>query len=242
MFPVINLGPVAVQAPGLILLISVWLAITLVERRAKQAGDTSETLSGLVFTALISGLIGARLWYAIRFLDVYLADPIGLVAFNTSAFDLTGGLLFGLAAGFIYTVRKNLPLRPTLDRLTPGAALVAVGLGLAHLAGGDAYGAPTTVPWGIFLWEATRHPAQLYEMGLAGLVLAAVWKLAPANPFPGFLFLAFIALTAAARLFLEAFRGDSVIVAGSIRQPQLAALLVLLAALWMMRQWAPRPV
>lgn len=238
MFPIINIGPAAVQAPGLILLLSVWLGLTLAEREAKKQGDASEALSGLVFTGLAAGLIGARLWYAARHLDTYLADPLGLFSLGTSTFDLTGGLIIGGAAAWLYGRRRHIPLRLTLDRLTPGLALFAVGLGLAHLASGDAFGAPTDLPWGIELWDARRHPSQIYQMIVAGLIFFLVWRRHRHAPFPGFLFLGFVILTAAARLILEPFRGDSVIVAGSLRQPMLTALLVMLAAMWLLGRWA----
>lgn len=241
MFPILNIGPLAVQAPGLILLVSLWLGLTLAEREAKAQGETGDRLSGLVMTGLIAGLVGGRLWYAARYLDLYLADPAGLVALNTSAFDLSGGLAVGLLAAAIYGRRQQLRLRPTLDRLTPAAALIAIGLGLAHLAAGDAYGAPADLPWSIELWGAARHPSQLYEILAAALIFAVAWRFRRHTSFPGFQFLVFVALTAAAHLFLEAFRGDSTIVAGAIRQGQLAALLVLLFALWLLRQWLPHP-
>ncbi len=71
----------------------------------------------------------------------------------------------------------------------------------------------------------------MYEILGAAVILGLVIRLGTKPQFPGLLFLAFAALTAAARLFLEAFRGDSVIVFGGLRQAQLVALGVLIVAL-----------
>jgi phosphatidylglycerol:prolipoprotein diacylglycerol transferase len=119
-------------------------------------------------------------------------------------------------------------------------AFFVIGLGLANLSSGDAFGAPTKLPWAIYLWDENRHPTQGYEMLLAIAIFILLWRYRKLSPFPGFIFLAWLTLAAVARLFLEAFRGDSVIVAGGIRQSQLAGMIVLLAALWLMRQWIPK--
>lgn len=239
MFPLLQLGSVAVQVPGLILLAGLWIGLNVAEREAARQKRPSDIVYGLVMAAIIGGVFGARLWYVGRYLDTYLADPLGIIALDTNTLDATAGLLIGLLAAAAYGFRKKLPLRPTLDILTPGLAVFAISLGLAHLASGDAFGAPTSLPWAIELWDARRHPTQIYEMVLATAVFLLIWRTRKSSPFPGFLFLAFAALTAVSRLFLEAFRGDSVLVAGGIRQAQLAALLVLLTALWLMRQWFP---
>jgi phosphatidylglycerol:prolipoprotein diacylglycerol transferase len=170
-------------------------------------------------------------------LDTYLADPLEIFSFNSNTFDFTAGLVIGIVATIIYGFVKQFPLRATLDMLTPGFAMFTVGLGLSHLASGDAFGAVTTVPWAIELWDASRHPTQIYEILLALLVLIIIWRLRQRVLFPGFLFLSWLSLTAVSRLFLETFRGDSIIVAGTIRQAQLAALAVLIISLWLMRQW-----
>jgi len=237
MFPLLQVGPFAIQVPGLLLLAAAWIGLTLSEKEAIRQKRPSEQIYGLVFTGIVSSILGAKLWYVGRYLDTYLADPLDIFSFNSNTFDFTAGLVIGIVATIVYGFLKQLPLHITLDTLTPGFAMFAVGLGLSHLASGDAFGAVTTVPWAIELWDAARHPTQIYEILLALVVLALIWRLRQTILFSGFLFLSWLSLTAVSRLFLEAFRGDSIIVAGSFRQPQLAALAVLLISLWLMRQW-----
>lgn len=241
MFPLLQFGPFALPVPGVLLIISLWLALNAAEKEALRQKRPSDFVYNLTIFGLVGGILGARLWYVGRYLDTYLSNPLGIVALDANTLDPTAGLIIALIAMTLYGYRKKIPLRPTLDILTPGLAVIAIGLGLSHLASGDAFGAPTTVPWAIDLWDASRHPTQIYEIVLATAVFLIIWQARKNNPFPGFLFLTFVALTAASRLFLEAFRGDSVIVADSIRQAQLAALAVLLLALGLMRQWSPAP-
>jgi phosphatidylglycerol:prolipoprotein diacylglycerol transferase len=105
-----------------------------------------------------------------------------------------------------------------------------MGLALAHLAAGTAFGKPTTLPWGIDLWNAKRHPTQIYELIVSLLIFGILWF--RKNGYPGGSeFLLFTALTAGARLFLETFRGDSILVFGGVRLAQVIAWILLGAAL-----------
>jgi phosphatidylglycerol:prolipoprotein diacylglycerol transferase len=183
---------------------------------------------------LAAGLVGARLAYASRFLDAYRADPLGLLSLNPATLAAPEGALLGLAAAVIYSAGRGLPLWPTLEALAPGAAVMAAALGLAHAASGDAFGAPTDVPWRIWLWDEHRHPSQWYELA-AALAVLAVWagwtRTERGRAGDGLGFLLVAGLLAGARVFLEAFRGDSVLMASGLRAAQVWALLVLAGCL-----------
>lgn len=236
MLPVLHIGPLALPSAPLALLLGVWAGAWLAERAAPRG--QAEAVSTLAMLMLAAGLVCARLAYAARFLAIYAADPLSLLSPNPASLDLWAGLAGAALGGLAYGWRRGLRLWPTLDALAPGLALLAVAVGLAHLASGDAFGAPANLPWSIWLWEAWRHPTQLYELIAAGLVLV-VWRLARGrSPFDGFGFLLVLALTAAARLLLEGFRGDSWLVLGGLRGAQLVALALLLAALALLRQRA----
>lgn len=235
MFPLLQLGPLALRLPGLFLLSGLWLGLRLVEKESRRQKLPTVTIYNLVFYGVVAGVIGARLWYAGRYFSVYWADPLSLFSLNPATLAPSEGLLTGFLVALIYGQRQGLTLWPTLDALTPGLALFAMFLGIAHLASGDAFGAPTELPWGIQLWGEVRHPSQVYEIIAAGLIVLAARRLQTQSRSDGVTFLAWTALTASCRLFLEAFRGDSVIVLGSVRAAQLVSLMVLLLALWGMR-------
>lgn len=227
-----------IPVAGLVLLAGFWLGLEVAERTAPPFAVPAEHIYGLAFSALLLGVMGARGGYVLRYLDSYLRDPRAILALNSNTLDTTAGLLVGLLVALAYVRWRRLPLRRTLDSLAPGLALFAVAVGVAHLASGDAFGAPAGVPWTVDLWDERRHPSQVYEIVAALLIFLTIWRLRRTNPFPGFLFALWLALAAVARLFLEAFRGDSVVVAGNIRQAQLASLLLALFSLWLMSNWA----
>ncbi len=240
MLPAIHLGPLMLQMPGLMLLLGLWLGLEAASRFAPRVHISGETLANVVLIGLGVGAIAARLGYAARFPDVYLSAPLSLFSLNPQTLDWSIGILAGLAAAWLYTQRKQMPLRATLDALSPGLAVFAVFAGLAHIASGDAYGLPTSLPWGIELWGAARHPTQFYETIFALAIAARIARETRHANGDGTLFLQTIGLLAAARLFVEAFRGDSAALADGIRAAQIVALLVVLAVVWLYPQWQER--
>ena len=241
MLPILHVGPLAVQTPGLILLAGLWLGLSLAEKHTRGSDVKASDLSNLVIVSLVAGLVGARLVYVLRYPPVFAASPLSIFSLNPGLLDLWGGIAVGLIAGMVYGGRKGMQLWPTLDTLTPALAVFAVALGGSHLASGAGYGAPTNLPWGIEMWGTNRHPAQVYEILAAAFVLWAVWPGKPvlriqwkgrANQPPGWRFLSFLALTAACYLFLEAFHGDSALLPDGIRTTQILALVLLAASLW----------
>jgi phosphatidylglycerol---prolipoprotein diacylglyceryl transferase len=241
MLPVLQIGRVAMQLPGLLLLAGVWVGSWLAERQAKRLGLSSEAVSRLILVGLLAGLTGARLGFAARFPEVYGRDPLALLALSPATLSLDVGIGLGLIAALVYGQRARLPLWQTLDALAPGMAGLFVFLALAHLSRGDAFGSPADIPWAIELWGARRHPSQAYEFLGAVTILVIVLRVRPRTSFPGYTFGLSIALSAAARLVLEAFRGDSVLWFGSVRAAQVVSLVILMVALSVMRRLSQRP-
>ena len=233
MFPTLQLGPISLQLPGLIVIFGLWLGLTMAERHSKRFGVDPETLYNLVFIMLIAGVIGARLSYVIRYPAAFTTNLLGIFTLNPSLLDPFGGMAVAGITGFVYGQRKAMAFWPTLDALTPLFAVLLVALPVANLASGAAFGSPTTLPWGIELWGATRHPTQIYQALVANFIL---WLLLVKPRHrklpPGVLFLQFVALSAGARLFLEAFRGDSVVLLGGIRTAQILAWIILALGLF----------
>lgn len=235
MLPYLRLGPFLLPLASLSLLIGVWLGSWIAEKRAVRLGIKSDLISNLIYIALFAGLLGARVAYAARFINAYISNPISLFALSPNTLSIPEGVIIGLFAAFIYVQRKKLNIRLTLDALAPGLAFFMVFQGLAHLLSGDAFGSPANTPWSIYLWNEYRHPTQVYETLLAIIILLIILKY-PLQAGSGRSFWLLVALSAAARLFLEAFRGDSIIWSG-FRASQIFALIVLAVSLWMLHKW-----
>jgi phosphatidylglycerol---prolipoprotein diacylglyceryl transferase len=240
MFPVIRIGPLAIQAPGLILLVGLWFGLNLAERNARLRNVNPNLLYNLVFVILISGLIGGRLGYAALYFQAFLASPGSLFSLNPGLFDVWSGLATGIVAGVVYIQKKKLPFWDVCDALTPALGLLQIANALANLASGNGFGLPSNLPWAIQLWGAARHPTQAYEI-LAGVgILWLFWpgkRLGHGSP-SGTTILMFFAFSAGARLILEAFRSTSYLLPGGFRGEQLLAWVILgLCLLGLDRRW-----
>jgi phosphatidylglycerol---prolipoprotein diacylglyceryl transferase len=233
MLPILQVGPIAVQTSGLILLIGLWVGLSLSEKFSPKRGIASNSLYSLVFTALITAIIAGRITYFLRYPAAFKSSPHSLISINPALFDSESGILFGVVGACVYGYRKGFSFWRTLDAITPLLLVLGVAIGLSHLASGSAFGSAVDLPWSIELWGTRRHPAQIYETLLAVSILIVLWpgRERIASWLAGKYFLSFGALYALARLFVEAFRGDSLTLSYGIRLIQIPAWFVLIGCL-----------
>lgn len=223
-----------------LLLGALWIGLALSEKRAERHGISRDALNNIVYYALFGYIIGGRLLYVMSKYSVFLQSPLSIFSINLDLFDPLAALVVAIMIGVVYGARQKLRLWSALDALTPLLAMIAIGLSLSHLAAGTAFGTPTDLPWGIDLWNTQRHPSQIYELIAALFIFGVIWF--RKTDFPaGSGFLLFAALTAGARLFLEAFRGDSTLIFGGIRIAQVIAWVVLTVSL-IVNEWLRREV
>lgn len=241
MLPIIQIGPFAMQTPGLILLIGLWTGLSLAEKLAPRFKTNPSAVYNLVFTAMVAGILGARLSYVAQYPNAFLNSPLSLISLNPGLLDPIGGVVIGIIATAIYANRKQYSIWPILDALTPLLAVLAIAFGLSHLASGDNFGMQTNLPWGIELWGSKRHPTQIYESILAISILGIFWIqnknfTKPTSRVAGAAFWQFLSLSAAARLLIEGFRGDSMVLPNGWRIAQLVAWGILGFGLWMLER------
>jgi len=210
----------------ILLLAALWVGLALAEKRSERHNISRDVLSNLVYYGVFSYILGGRLLYALSNFPAFAKSPLSIFSLNIDLFDPVAALAAAVIVGSLFGYRQKLPLWSTLDALTPLLAMLAVGLSLSHLAAGTAFGSPTELPWGIELWNATRHPTQIYGLIASILIFSLLWFRPAASP-AGSDFLLFTALSAGACLFLEAFRGDSTLVLGQLRLSQVIAWFVL---------------
>jgi 2-amino-4-hydroxy-6-hydroxymethyldihydropteridine diphosphokinase len=235
MFPIINIGPLAIQAAGLILLVSFFIGSWLAARFSAGLGTNTDVIENSILIGLIAGLLGARIGFLLRNPAVFVDNPLSLVSLTPSMLDTSFGVLVGGLTALILAQKKHLPLWPTLDALTPFFLLIFAGIHLANYANGDAFGTPTDLPWGIPLWNATRHPVQLYALLLAGALF--MWlmlhtRLLKKTGFQrsGVLFCIILGSMAIITLFTRAFMAERILL-GSIDFNQAISFVILLVSL-----------
>jgi phosphatidylglycerol---prolipoprotein diacylglyceryl transferase len=133
--------------------------------------------------AVIGIVVGGRLGFVLFYnLGYYLANPMEIVTFGDGGMSFHGGVLGLMLAIGLFTRAKHGSILSGFDLL---AALAPIGLFLGRIANfinSELYGAPTTLPWGVVFptdpAQVPRHPSQLYEALLEGLVLFAIIRIA----------------------------------------------------------------
>ncbi len=176
----IRIGPLAIHFYALILLTGMLAAAWMTTRRAPQKGlDPEHVWNGLMW-AIVPGLIGARIYHILTpqpssglTLQYYLQNPLQMLAIWNGGLGIYGGLIGGML-GLVYYLRHHQqPVLRWFDVIVPGAALgQAIGR-WGNFINHELYGAPTDLPWGIYIppdkrlpgytQYSTFHPLFLYE-------------------------------------------------------------------------------
>ena len=212
----------------ILLILATWIGINLAEKRTERHGVSKDDLNNITYYGLIAFVIGGRLSFVLQNMPAFIKSPLGIISINPDIFDPLGAMAVAFIVAFIYGQRQKLQLWNTLDALTPYFAILAIGIGLSHLAAGTAFGMETDAAWGINLWNATRHPTQIYEIAASLVVFGLVW-FQKQNPRPGLLFLTYAALTATFQVLIQAFHGDSTLIFNGLRREQIIAWVALAA-------------
>lgn len=237
MLPVLQIGPLAIQFPGLVLILGIWLGLTISERTAEKFNVSDSHIYNLVFLNLFVGLIGARVSYIATHFYAFEGNIRNIFSLNPGLLDFGGGAGFALIASVIYIQRNKLKIWPLLDALTPFLNIAQIAVALSVLASGKVYGRPTTLPWGIELWNQIRHPNQIYY-ALAGLiVLGVLLKIVIPKMyiFPGMTFFLFTSMISFAYLTLNIFDATGATIFGRVSVLQLSAWFVLAISLIVIR-------
>jgi phosphatidylglycerol:prolipoprotein diacylglycerol transferase len=234
-FPILFfVGPVGIRTAGVIVIAALFAGAWLAARRLRQRALPGALAYDFVAPALLSGLVGARLAYALVFDPAwYLERPTELLAVWKGGFAEEGGLLGALAAAVWWCRRRHVGFWVFGDALAPGVALGVTIARVGALLGGAGYGTPTTLPWAITFSDPNAvaplgiplHPTQAYE-SLAGLVLTALLLLAKRWTRPGQLFLLLLMGLALERSVFDLIRGDAIWITDWATSGQIAGVMV----------------
>ena len=142
-----SIGKIKITYYGLMYAISFVLGIELGKRYGKQRGISPETVENYAFIAMISGLIGGRLYYVLFNLDYYLNYPADIIAVWKGGMAIHGGILGGIIGTCIYgAVKKINPL--LLGDIAAAPLLLGQAIGrIGNLMNGEIYGVPVFTPF-----------------------------------------------------------------------------------------------
>ena len=245
----VEIGPLAIRWYALAYVAGIlggWRYMAVLTRRSAN-GIAARDVDDFVLWATLGIVLGGRLGYVLFYRPGdYLQDPLSVFALWQGGMSFHGGLCGVAVAAVLFAWRRDIPLL-ALGDLIGAAAPIGLFFGrLANFVNGELYGRPTTAPWGMVFPGAgpePRHPSQLYEAVLEGLVLFTVCAvvvfamrgLERAGLVGGVFFVGY----AIARGFAELFRQPDAhlgFLIGGATMGQLLSIPVLLAGIWLIRR------
>ncbi|HFC11767.1 MAG TPA: hypothetical protein ENJ56_02905 [Anaerolineae bacterium] len=230
MYPILNIGPAIIPTAPLLLIIGLYLSLSVVERAAKMLGLAAVQIYEVCANALIAGFLLARLAFVAAHWDSFRAAPLSIIWPLNSGYMISAGVVGGLLIliGSIY--RAKLPVRPTISALLPAILTLFLFISLSDFIARPAAGTITTIPWAIESVGLSRHPIELYEIGVAILGLIVWWWMAREQPERAFWLT--IVVYGFGRFFIDAFRSNAPVLSSGYHIIQLLLLPLVLFAIY----------
>lgn len=178
----LSIGPVAIHWYGLMYLVGFAL-VYLLGRRRLTRGHTpalnTRDLEDIIFYSVLGVVVGGRLGYVLFYKPgYYLAHPLEIFYLWEGGMSFHGGLIGVILVMLLFARKKKVSFFTISDFIAP---LIPLGLGagrLGNFINGELWGRATDVPWAMVFpqsgTDVPRHPSQLYELGLEGIVLFAL--------------------------------------------------------------------
>jgi phosphatidylglycerol:prolipoprotein diacylglycerol transferase len=238
--PEIHIGPLTLQTFGICFGLAFLVCGALLARRLREIGKPRDWAYEIVFSALVGGLVGARIDYLAQNYDKVSHDLLGNL-FSGSGLVWLGGLLGGALGAFVWAWRRGFLGMALLDLCAAPLAIgYAIGRIGCQLSGDGDYGIKSNLPWAMSYPKGTVpttvkvHPTPVYETLAMGAVALLLWNLRDRFR-PGILFALYLVLAGIERLLIEFIRRNHDAALG-LTLPQLVSVgMILAGAAWLVR-------
>ena len=239
----IHLGPLRLNAYGLMIAIGVIVAVRIAGRRAENKGvGTTEDISSIAMWAVPAGVIGGRAYHVLTDYERFQGQWFDAIKIWQGGLGIWGGVTAGVAVGWWCARRRGLDAWWIISCAAPAIAIAQAIGRWGNWFNQELFGRPTTLPWALevsgnvavkagYTAGTTFHPTFLYES--VGCVLLA-WLLIRLerriNPARGRLFAWYVAGYTVLRFGTESIRIDTAHHVGGMRLNQWVAIGVFAAA------------
>ena len=233
----LQLGPVSIRWYGLMYLVGFVGGLLLGRLRVRTRPDlgwTTRDLDDLLFYCVLGVVLGGRLGYVLFYKwSEYMHDAIRILYVWEGGMSFHGGFLGVILAMWWFARRTHRKWLEVTDFLAPLAPVGLAAGRIGNFINAELWGRPTEVPWAMIFRnvdELPRHPSQLYEAALEGVLLFVILWLFSRKPRP---------TGAVSGLFLLGY-GVVRFAVEFTREPD--SFLGLLAMGWSMGQWLSLPM
>jgi len=239
-----HIGSFAIGWHAIMVILAVIVGVGMAVWLAMGAGIERSLIYSMAPWAVLGGIIGARLVHVIDFIDPFYIDhPVQILKFWEPGLSLFGAILGGTLAAVIYARVRRIPIGGIADLAAPGMLLAQAVGRIGCTINGDAYGTPTSLPWGFTYthpnaaattqtWPYVGHPAPVYEIIWDLIVFAIIWKLRGRLKPDGSLFLLYLSIYSVGRFLIEFIRAlpqpANQITVGPLHEAHFICLAVLL--------------
>jgi phosphatidylglycerol:prolipoprotein diacylglycerol transferase len=244
--PEIHIGPLTLQTFGICFGLAFLVCGALLARRLREIGKPRDWAYEIVFSALVGGLVGARIDYLVQNYDKVSNDLLGNL-FSGSGLVWLGGLLGGALGAFLWAWRRGFLSLALLDLCAAPLAIgYAIGRIGCQLSGDGDYGIKSSLPWAMSYPKGTVpttvkvHPTPVYETLAMGVVALVLWNLRDRFR-PGILFALYLVLSGIERLLIEFIRRNHDAALGLTLPQLISVVMVLAGAAWLVRARRPAP-
>ena len=238
MQPEIDIGPLTLQTFGICFALAFLAAGAVVARRLKEWGKPTDWAYEMTFAALLGGIVGARLDFAIQNWDDVSGDVVGNI-FSGSGLVWFGGAVGGAIGVIVWAWRRRMLGLPLLDLAAPALALgYAIGRIGCQVSGDGDYGTDWDGPWAMAYPDGTEpidttvHPTPIYETLAMGYGALLLWRWRDRFA-PGILFAIYLVLAGTERFLIEFIRRNDGVVAGLTTAQLLSLAMVAAGAAWL---------
>lgn len=205
-----SFGPIHIYFFGLMIAIAAIIGGAFAIKQGEKRGINEDIMFNLIIIVLISGVLGARLFYILFYNpSFYFNNPGEIIKIDEGGLSIHGGIFSAIVAGYIYSIKNKISFFKLADIAVVGIAL-AQGIGRV---GCDVFGKAmiNIMPWGINYNGQILHPAQVYEFILDYILFIFLWRRSYKKKFEGELFIIYVITFALIRGIVEFFRINPVI-------------------------------
>ena len=261
-FPfILHLGAFEITGYGIMMAVAFIVGSWLIALELGRRGLRQEYASDITLSALVGGIVGAKLWYV-----ALTGDPATL--FSRGGLVWYGGLIGGALGVALNGWRLRVPIRWTAQLVAPAlAAAYALGRVGCFLVNDD-YGRPTSLPWGMKFPQGlppstagnmtqlfgipvpagtdpsavlTVHPTQLYEVAAMLVVFAILWRWRTLARGTGWLFGAYLVFAGVERFLVEIVRAEDDRFVGPFTLAQVTSVIIVIIGVVVMRRLKEAP-